>query len=268
MPSLLRIAGPVALALLAVVAVAFLAQRRLLYFPTRYDLGAATGPARRAGLEPWLDPAGAFIGWRASHPDGPPVARAIVLHGNAASALERTYLRDVLQGPGLPRLEVLLLEYPGYGPRPGSPSEESLVAATVGAIDSVGTEVPVFLVGESLGSAAAAMAAAARPAVGGLLLVTPIPSVTALARRHYPFAPSVLVRDAFRADLALPRYGGRVAFLLAGRDEVAPPDLARGLFQAYPGPKRLWEEPAASHNTLRYRPEDPLWGEVWKFLML
>ena len=265
---LVRTVGAVALLLALLSAAAWLAQRRLLYFPTRYDLAAATGPARRAGLEPWLDPAGAFIGWRASHPDGPPVARAIVLHGNAASALDRLYLRDVLRGPGLPRIEVLLLEYPGYGPRPGSPSEESIVAATVAAIDLLGTDTPVLLVGESLGSAAAALAAAARPGVAGLLLVTPVASVTALARHHYPFAPSVLVRDAFRADLGLPRYGGRVAFLLAGRDEVAPPDLARGLFQAYPGPKRLWEEPAASHNTLRYRPEDPLWGEVWKFLML
>jgi pimeloyl-ACP methyl ester carboxylesterase len=265
---LLRAAGVVALALLAVVAVAVLSQRRLLYFPTRYDLGAATGPARKLGLEPWTDRAGTFIGWRASHPDGRSVARAIVLHGNAASALDRTYLRDVLQGPGMPPIEVLLLEYPGYGPRPGSPSEESIVAAAVGAIELLGSDVPVLLVGESLGSAAAALAAAARPGVAGLFLVTPIPSVTALARHHYPFAPSVLVRDAFRADLALPRYGGRVAFLLAGRDEVAPPDLARGLFEAYPGPKRLWEEPAASHNTLRYRPEDPLWGEVLAFLML
>jgi hypothetical protein len=52
--SLLRIAGVVAL-LLALAAVAFLAQRRLLYFPTRYDLATATGPAHQAGLEPWLD---------------------------------------------------------------------------------------------------------------------------------------------------------------------------------------------------------------------
>ncbi len=268
MLSLLRIAAVVALALLSVAAVAFLAQRRLLYFPTRYDLVAAAEPARQLGLEPWLDRAGAFIGWRASHPGGPPVARAVVLHGNAGTALDRTYYRDVLQGPGLPPVEVLLLEYPGYGPRPGSPTQESIVAAAVEAVDLLGADVPVLLVGESLGSAAAALAAAARPRVAGLLLVTPIPSVTALARRHYPFAPSVLVRDAFRADRALPRYGGRVAFLLAGRDEIAPPDLARAMFDAYPGPKRLWEERGASHNTLRFRPEDPLWGEVWKFLML
>jgi pimeloyl-ACP methyl ester carboxylesterase len=263
----LRVAGLVALLLLALLAVAFLAQRRLLYFPTRYDLAAATGPASQAGLDPWLDHSGAFIGWRALHPGGAPVARAIVLHGNAGTALDRTYLRDVLQAPGLPRLDVHLMEYPGYGPRDGAPSEESIVAATVDAIDLLGTNLPVFLVGESLGSAAAALAAAERPTVAGLLLITPVSSVTALARRHYPFVPSGLVRDAFRADLALPRFGGRVTFLLAGRDEVAPPDLARALFQAYPGPKRLWEEPGSTHNTLPYRPGDPLWSDVTGFLL-
>jgi len=122
--------------------------------------------------------------------------------------------------------------------------------------------------GLSLSRHSANRTAAARPQVAGLLLVTPVSSVTALARHHYAVVPAFLVRDAFRADLALPRYGGRVAFLLAGRDEVAPPDLARALFEAYPGPKRLWEEREASHNTLRFRPGDPLWGEVWKFLML
>jgi len=264
--SLARIAGSAALLLIAVVAVAYLAQRRLLYFPTRGGLDAATRLARAAGLEPWLDGAGHFIGWRAPHPEGAPVARAVVLHGNAGTALDRIYLRDVLQGPGLPRIEVFLLEYPGYGPRAGSPSQESIVAATVEAIDLLGAEVSVFLVGESLGSAAAAMAAAARSRVAGLLLVTPLASVTAVARRHYPFVPPSLVRDAFRADLALPRYGGRVAFLVAGRDEVVFADLGRALFEAYPGPKRMWEERGASHNTLRFRPADPLWTEVWGFL--
>jgi uncharacterized protein len=264
--SLVRIAGSAAVVLVAIVAVAYLAQRRLLYFPTRNGLDASTRLAGAVGLEPWLDGAGRFIGWRAPHPEGAPVARAVVLHGNAGTALDRIYLRDVLQGPGLPRIEVFLLEYPGYGPRAGAPSQESIVAATVEAIDLLGGEVPVFLVGESLGSAAASLAAAARPRVAGLLLVTPLSSVTAVARRHYPFVPASLVRDAFRADLALPRYGGRVAFLVAGQDEVVFADLGRALFEAYPGPKRMWEEQGAFHNTLRFRPADPVWAEIWKFL--
>lgn len=266
MSSLLRVAVAVGLVLLVAVALLLLAQRRLLYFPVATELSAATRLARVQGLEPWLDGAGRFIGWRATHPGGAAAARAVVLHGNAGAALDRTYLRDVLHGPGPPRLEVFLLEYPGYGPRAGAPSEDAIVAAAVEAIDLLGNTAPVFLVGESLGSAAAARAAAARPHVAGVLLVTPLASVTAVARRHYPFIPSFLVRDAFRADLALPAYGGRVAFLVAGRDEVVFADLGRALFEAYPGPKRLWEDPRASHNTLRFEPADPLWTEVWGFL--
>lgn len=267
MPNLLRAALVAAAALAALLALAWLAQRRLLYFPSRSDLGGATAAARRLGLEPWNDASGAFAGWLSRHPGGAPVARVVVLHGNAGEALHRTYLRDVLQAPGLPPVDVLLLEYPGYGPRAGAPSEPGIVAAVTGAVDQLGAGPPVLLVGESLGSAAAALAAAERPGVAGLLLVTPVASVTSLARRHYPWAPSFLVRDPFRADQALPRYAGPVAFLVAGRDEVAPPDLARALVAARSGPKRSWEEPGATHNTLRYRPGDPVWAEILDFLL-
>ena len=44
-------------------------------------------------------------------------------------------------------------------------------------------------------------------------------------------------------------------------------DQARALFAAFPGPKRLWEEPDATHDTLRHRPGDPLWGEILGFLL-
>ncbi len=266
-PPLLRAALVVAAVLAALLALAWLAQRRLLYFPSRSDLVPATAAAGRLGLEPWTDAPGAFAGWLSRHPAGAPVARVVVLHGNAGEALHRTYLRDVLQAPGLPPVDVLLLEYPGYGPRSGSPSEEAIVAAVTRAIDQLGPGLPVLLVGESLGSAAAALAAAERPGVAGLVLVTPVASVTSLARRHYPFAPSFLVRDPFRADRALPGYGGPVALLVAGRDEVAPPDLARSLAAARTGPKRTWEEPGATHNTLRYVPGDPLWAEILDFVL-
>jgi uncharacterized protein len=237
---LTRIAAGAALLLVAAMATLHLAQRRLLYFPSRDNLAGSMRLARATGLEPWLDAAGRFVGWHAPLPGVAPLARVIVFHGNAGCALDRTYLRDVLQQPGQPAVELFLFEYPGYGPRPGSPGEAAIVAAAVEAIDLLGDQLPVYLVGESLGSA--------------------------VAPGHYPFIPSFLVRDAFRADLALPSYGGRVAFLIAARDEVVFADLGRALFEAYPGPRRLWEEPRAFHNTLRFDPADPLWTEIWAFL--
>lgn len=244
--------------------------RRLLYFPERQDPARAAAEARRLGLAPWLDPAGRTMGWREPAPPPPPRARLVVLHGNAGSALDRTYFREVFPARhGALPVEVLLLEYPGYGPRPGEPTEERLVAACREAVEELRREPgPVVLVGESLGSAVAALCAAARPAsVDGLLLVTPLASVPAVAKRLYGVAPSFLIPDAYRADEALPRYGGPVGFLVAGRDEVVFPDLGLALHAAYPGRKRLWMDEGAGHNTVRYDPADGRWTEMLEFLL-
>jgi pimeloyl-ACP methyl ester carboxylesterase len=246
------------------------ASRRLLYFPTRQDLAAATEAARRADLAPWMEQ-GRFLGWRSTRAPAAPRARLVVLHGNAGTALDRAYLRDVFEAAGA--VEVLLLEYPGYGPRGGEPTQASIVAACLEAVDAARRGgAPVVLVGESLGSAAAALCAAERPAdVDGLVLVTPLSSVPAIAARHYPFVPAALlsavVADPYRADRALPRYPGPVAFLVAGRDEITFADLALALFEARRGPKRLWVEPGATHNGLRYDRRDPRWREVLEFVL-
>ncbi len=269
--SALRVAVGVVAGGGALLLAAFLAQRRLLYFPAREDAEAATGAARRLGLEPW--PAGgvAFQGWRSPSPRGPAAAVALVLHGNAGSALDRTYLRDVLQGEAAPApIDVVLLEYPGYGPRSGAPGQRALVRAARDAIERLraGSPARVLLVGESLGSAVAALAAAERPdAVDALLLVTPFTRLADVARRHYPLVPGWLLRDPFRADESLPRHPGPVGFLVAGRDEIVFSDLGRALFDAYPGTKRLWVEEAAGHNAVPYDPRDRRWGERIAFLL-
>ncbi|HMK74187.1 MAG TPA: hypothetical protein VK454_12655, partial [Myxococcaceae bacterium] len=97
-------------------------------------------------------------------------------------------------------------------------------------------------------------------------LVTPLINVPAVARRHLPLLPSFLIRDTLRADRALPRYGGPVGFLVAGRDSVVFPDLGEALFASYPGPKRLWRDDRADHNTLDYDPRRPLWAEMVSFV--
>jgi len=248
----------------------YLAQRRLLYFPQRQDPEAALQEAALRQLEPWRDEAGNLLGWRARHPSGAPEGTLLVLHGNAGSALDRTYYREVFQQPGLPiALDLVLLEYPGYGPRAGNPSEAALVGAAMEAIDrlALASRKPVILVGESLGSAAAALAAAGRPEeVSGLLLLTPLKSVPAVARRHYPFLPSCLARDTFRADRALERLRMPIAFLVAGQDEIVFPDLGQQLYAAYRGPGRLWLDEPAGHNTLDFSPTLVRWQEMLTFV--
>jgi len=248
----------------------YLGQRRMIYFPDRYELEGALRQAHHLGLDPWIA-GGRFIGWRSPHPSGAARGRLVVLHGNGGSALDRTPLRDVFQSLALPEpVDVYLAEYPGYGPRPGEPSEQALVEGALEAARAARRDGPgpVILVGESLGSGVAALAAARDPAaVDGLLLVTPLASIAAVARRHYGVAPAWLLRDAYAADESLPRYPGPVGFLVAARDEVVFPDLGLSLFESRRGPKRLWVDEAAGHNTLDYDPGLPRWGEMLAFFL-
>lgn len=249
----------------AICLLAFLLQRRLLYFPERYPEEMALAAAGRLGLAPWRDARGALAGWRAA-PATRPVARLLVLHGNAGSALDRAHYAAAFTGRGV---EVILLEYPGYGARPGSPSRGSLGAAAADALDGMVREgaAPVWVLGESLGSGVASGAVALRPgAVKGLVLVTPFARMADVVRLHYPMLPSALLLDRYAPERELASYAGPTVMLLAGRDEVVGVAQGRRLFEALRGPKRLVVQEAATHNGLDLDPGSSLWSEVVAFL--
>lgn len=245
--------------------IAFLAQRRMMYVPDREGEPEALQRAIRAGLVPWQDGQGRTLGWRrAVRGQGP---RILVLHGNAGDALGRADYLPVLEAAGF---QSVLLEYPGYGPRDGKPSEKVLVADTRAALRRLKAESPgpVFLLGESLGSGVAVQAAAAeRGAVAGLLLVVPFTRMTEVASGHYPFLPMKLVlRDRWDSLEAVRGYPGPVAILIAERDEVVGADQGRRLAQGCPGPVRVWETPRVGHNGLPLIPGRPPWPEALAFL--
>lgn len=244
---------------------AFLAQRRMMYVPDRDGEPEALQRAIRVGLVPWQDGQGRTLGWRrAVRGQGP---RILVLHGNAGDALGRADYLPVLEAAGF---QSVLLEYPGYGPRDGEPSEKALVADARAALRRLKAEAPgpVFLLGESLGSGVAVQAAAAeRGAVAGLLLVVPFARMTEVAAGHYPYLPmKVLLRDRWDSLEAVRGYPGPVAILIAERDEVVGADQGRRLAQGCPGPVRVWEVPRVGHNGLPLMPGRPPWSEALAFL--
>jgi pimeloyl-ACP methyl ester carboxylesterase len=243
----------------------FLLQRRLIYFPSRVSDEAERALAARLGLVPLVGADGTRLGWTAPLP-GPPVARLLVLHGNAGAALDRVYYLPALASRGV---EVTLLEYPGYGARPGAPTEESLEAAALEAVDALAAAgpQPVWLLGESLGSGVASRAARLRPGrVAGLLLVTPFARLVEVAKLHYPLLPGLLLRDRWAPVDDLAGFPGPVAVLIAGRDEVVTAAQGRRLFAALAGPKRSWEQASAGHNTLDLDPRWRGWDEMVAFL--
>jgi pimeloyl-ACP methyl ester carboxylesterase len=264
-----KLIGFVVLAWLAVVLIYALLQRSFLYHPQTSSLDAALAEVGRLGGSAWRDADGNWLGWRGGTPGA--TRRALVLHGNAGQALDRRYWTELFRGlHNSGPWEVTVLEYPGYGPRPGKPSEQALRDAALQAMDLLQTERPgpVLLLGESLGSGVAGHVAAARPgAVAGLLLVTPFASLGAVAQHHLPFLPvSLLLRDRFDTLELLRDFDGPMVIVTGTDDPIVPEQFALPLKAAHRGPLLHWRQPGAGHNNIDVDPDATGWREIDEFL--
>ncbi len=249
--------------ILGLVVIALL-QKQMIYFPSRASEARLLDRAPSLGFEPWRDSKGAIIGWKRGM-DSNPESRLVVFHGNAGSALNRGYFVNLLPE----NYQLLIFEYPGYGARDGSPDEDTLKSAALEALDSISSPAgspPVYLVGESLGTGVASWLAGQRPRlVSGLLLISPMTSLIEVGQRHYPFLPvRLLMTERYDSVAALEGYNGPVAVVVGGRDKVIPAELSQTLFDSYSGPKQLWRQEEAGHNSIHYAPS--WWQPVIQFL--
>ena len=232
-------------------------QRRIMYFPFYKTEAGMLAKATERGCQPWRDAHGAIIGWKSAR-GGPPAANRLVLfHGNAGYALMRTHYITGFQRLDDGRLwEVYLFEYPGYGARSGKLGQESFTEAGLEAIGvlKAADSRPIYLLGESLGSGLACALAQRRPKdVAGLFLFTPYARMSDVAAHRFGFLPvRLMLRDPWDNLAALHDYHGPMAMLIAGDDEVVTAPQGRLLFESYTGPKRLWIEPGATHNTVDF----------------
>lgn len=231
---------------LIVLAVA-LFQRRLIYVPTRLDPSVAQATAGQHGFAPWRNVTGEIIGWRLPA-NGPSMAAVLIVHGNAGFAGERDYLaRPIHEATNV---DVFVLEYPGYGAREGSPSRESFRAAAEEAFAALPAGVPHYVVCESIGAGVGSQLARAHPdEVAGLAFFVPYHRLSWVAQRQMPLLPATwLLRDRFAPTDDLQYYHGPVKIIVAGKDEIIPPESGRRLYDAYAGPKDLQVIVDARHN--------------------
>ena len=272
MKALKRAVRTLGVCYLLLVATLFMLQRKLIYLAEQTDEATQLARAQRIGVDPWRA-AGEIVGWRRASTTTPAAAnRLVVFHGNAGSALYRTHFIEGFEGlDGGALWQVHLFEYPGYGARGGEPSEETITKAARAAVHELAREDsrPIFVLGESLGSGpACALARDESEHVSGVFLVTPFARLGDVAAHHYPMLMvNLILRDRWDNVSALHGYRGPVAVLLAGRDEVIPAAQGEELFRAYAGPKRRWDQPRATHNTIDFSGSAPWWREVSDFLL-
>lgn len=255
-----------------ILVVLALSQRSMTYFPVAGAADALAREAAVADLEPWTNSNGETIGYRhlPSPEDPRPRATFLILHGNAGYAAHRGDLARLIR-EALPdhAVSTYILEYPGYGARRGSPSQESLLQAASQAVALIPSTDPLFLVGESLGTGVASATAAAHPGrIAGLLLLTPFDSLANVAQFHYPLLPvRWIMLDQFPSMRWLENYPGRTVFILAENDTIVPAPFGKNLYESFAGSKLLLIAGQSDHNNLVHSLTRAEWWQALHFLL-
>jgi pimeloyl-ACP methyl ester carboxylesterase len=241
----------------------FIWQRNLLYLPTKIPANVIEQVGAEHGFIPWKNSAGQIIGWKIPA-NGISTASILIVHGNAGCAVGRDYLARPIHDAM--NVDVFVLEYPGYGARTGSPSKASLVAAAEEAFQLMPTNLPRYVVSESIGAGVACELAQQHPnEISGLALLVPYDQLASVAQRQMPFLPAYfLLFDRFNPAECLKSYHGPVKFVIAGGDEIIGAAAGRRLFESYAGPKEVQEFPRAGHNDVAGQPTN-WWREVFFF---
>ncbi len=231
------------------VAVMYLLQRKLMYFPDA-ERTAPASVGLPAAEEITLDTADGerVIIWHV-----PPRANnAVVLyfHGNAGSLSLRNerVQRITADGTGL-----VALSYRGFGGSSGAPTENGLLAdadATYAFAIARYQPERIVLWGESLGTAIAT-ALAAKSKVGRILLESPFTSAADVGASVYWYLPvRLLMKDQFRSDERIRHVTVPVLIIHGTDDRVVPISYGERLFALANEPKRLVRIPGGGHVNL------------------
>ena len=234
---------------LALGAVLWTFQRRLIYFPFGEVPNLASMGIRGASPVSFPTDDGLILqGWLVGDPATARLT-AIVFNGNAGNRAFRLPLATALERRGI---AVLLFDYRGFGGNPGTPTEGGLrsdARAARNFVLSLGVN-PNRLVylGESLGAAVATeLAAAYAPAA--LILRSPFTSLADVGRLHYRFlAVQWFLRDRYATIDLIQHIRAPILVIAGDRDRIVPVEQSRRLFDSANEPKSLFIVGGADHN--------------------
>jgi fermentation-respiration switch protein FrsA (DUF1100 family) len=233
----------------ALLAIFFVIQRRLLYYPSHSYVPLPDGHANRAFLEISLrtDDGIALKAWYAPPTSNP--FTIVFFHGNADCLYTASQVADsyIAEGYGF-----LLTEYRGYSGFPGTPNESGLYTDGRGYIRELATRGVesrhIILFGQSLGTGVAVQMANEFQ-VAGVMLLSPFLSVPKLAAKHFPIFPAAyLVLDRFDNERKIQNVHTPLLIVNGAADEVVPAQQGRSLYSLANEPKEFRSIPNRGHN--------------------
>jgi fermentation-respiration switch protein FrsA (DUF1100 family) len=186
-------------------------------------------------------------GWYLPHPAASDTL--LFLHGNGGNISHRRESLAIFHRLGL---NVLIIDYRGYGQSEGSPGEQGLYLDALAAWDYLtrqrGTSADqIIIFGRSLGGAVATeLATQVSPAA--LILESTFSSARDMAREFFPrLSYLVLLRYRFDSEAKIAKVKAPLLMLHSAQDEIIPYPLGRKLYAAATQPK-CFVELRGGHN--------------------
>ena len=237
----------------------------LFYYPDSYERLTPANLGLAYQAEGVREADGTTLALWHLRPLGAPHRGVIVhFHGNAENMTSHVLFVVWLVEAGY---DVVTFDYRGYGSSTGTPDRAGLGRDAAAVIAWVRNqpqfrEQPLFLYGQSLGGAVAAVAAQEVPpyALAGLIIESSFASYRGIARAKlgaiwltwpFQYPLSWLVTDDERPATAIASLRSPLLVVHGSADEVVPLEQGRAIRVAYRGADgELWEVQGAGHTAV------------------
>jgi uncharacterized protein len=223
----------------------------LVYYPMRYPEGDWNLQSQAGAQDIWLTTRDGIRlnAWWFPKPGSRFVT--LFLHGNAGNVTHRIDHAHAINSAGS---AVLVIDYRGYGKSKGHPSESGLALDADAGYDAtikLGYDTSqVVLQGESLGTAVA-VALASRRSCAGLILESPLASLSEMAGKVVPVIGPLLAHG-FNTKVTIRRVRAPLLVIHGDADEIVPFSQGQAVFAAANPPKDFWRISGAHHNDLLF----------------
>ncbi len=188
-------------------------------------------------------------GWFVPHPKGD--TTLLWFHGNSGNLGGR--IIPIEKFHRHLKVNILAIDYRGYGRSEGTLSEEGTYLDAVGAYDYLTTRPDIdagriIVFGRSLGTAVAVELATRRNPYG-LILEAPFSSVRDMARKTFPWLPiGSFLKIHYDSLSKMPQLKVPLLVLHGDQDNIVPYTQGRRVFEAAPEPKTFYTIQGAGHN--------------------
>jgi uncharacterized protein len=239
---------------------------RLVFFPLRGEQATPEGRvAAWESLDIHTRDGETLRAWWLPHPDA--AADIVYFHGNGGNL---SVWLPVLLSIRAQGVNVLAVDYRGYGDSTGSPTEAGLYADADASVlrhqAFAAATRPVIYWGRSLGGPVAAYAATVgRP--DALILEATFPDKAAVLRGHPVLqALNLFGRYEFPTGRFLTSVHAPVLVLHGDADTVIPYDLGRELYAGLTGTKQFVTLRRGDHNDVHGPDDEDYWTPIRAFI--